>query len=347
MSADPLLDTSTNNSQKESPPRHHFNWMPGIIRKDFWRKLIALFFALLVYYTVQITQLGAERSISGIPVKIEIPNDLINISAQNPTVTVMVRGSQRRIKELSPSDFKVKITVKESEFIPDSQYPLRISPQDVRSPHMIKVLEVRTSTEGLTLERKERRRVGIRPQFNSLNKLPGDFTVSGVKFTPDKVWITGPVSQVRNLESIQTEPIPLDDTTVESFEYEVGLLTPKRVTVDPDKVAAMVSVKREFVTRVFHSVPVRRLNAADAAGLKVEMLSTPNVDITVNGPKGKIAELDSSKIKPYVDLSGLEEPGSYNVTCECWLTAPGITVKSIFPSTIKVRILKNQIKKNK
>jgi YbbR domain-containing protein len=343
MSTDPF-DTSITNINGSASKRS-FHWMPGIIRKDFWRKLIALFFALLVYYAVQITQLGAERSISGIPVEIEMPKDLVNISAQVPKVTITVRGSQRRIKELSPGDFKVKLRVNEADFVQDSQYPLRISPQDVQSPHLIKVLKVRSLEEGLTLERKDRRRVEIRPQFNSLSKLPGDYTVSGVKFTPEKVWVTGPVSQVRNIESIQTEQIPLDDTTVDSFEYEVSLVAPKRVTVDPVKVAVLVTVKREFVSRVFHSVPIRQLKAADAAGVKVELLSTPNVDITVNGPKGKIAELKSFKIKPYVDLSGLEEPGSYNVTCECWLAAPGITVKNIYPSTIKVRILRTQKKK--
>lgn len=337
--------TDNKTTVSEMAPKAKFHWIPGIIRNDFWRKLIALFFGALVYYAVQMTQLGAERTINGIPVEIEMPENLINLSDQVPTVSVTVRGSQRRVKELSANDFKIKAFVKESDFIPDSLYVLRIDKKIIKSPHLITVLKVSPAEKELSLERKDRRLVDIKPVYNSLSKLPRDYTVSEVRFTPDKVWIIGPARQVRDIKSVFTEPIPLDESTVDSFEYEIKLAAPKLVSVTPDKVSATVTVKQEYSSRVFKSVPLRVLGAVGAIGSKVELLSTPNVDITVNGPKGKIVEMKSSMVKPYIDMSGLDDPGTYTVTSECWLTVPGVSVKNIYPAKIKVKILQQAEKK--
>ena len=346
MISDMKTDSTDNNiSGSEMAPKAKFHWIPGIIRNDFWRKLIALIFGSLVYYAVQMTQLGAERTITGIPVEVEIPENLINLSDKVPTVSVTVRGSQRRIKELSANDFKIKAVVKESDFVPDSLYVLRIDKKLVKSPHLITVLKVFPGEKELSLERKDRRSVEIKPDYNSLAKLPRDYTVSEVKFTPEKVWIIGPASQIRDIKSVSTKPIPLDESTVDSFEYEVKLSPPNLVSVTPDKVSATVTVKREYSSRMFKSVPLRVLGAVGAIGSKVELLSSPNVDITVNGPKGKIIEMKNSMIKPYIDMSGLDEPGTYTVTSECWLTVPGVSVKNIYPAKIKVKILQQAIKK--
>ena len=62
--------------------RDRLRWIPAIIRNDFLRKFIALFFAILVYFMVA-NRIGIEEQIQNVPVEIELPGGLVNLDAKN------------------------------------------------------------------------------------------------------------------------------------------------------------------------------------------------------------------------------------------------------------------------
>ena len=100
-----------------------------------------------------------------------------------------------------------------------------------------------------------------------------------------------------------------------------------------------MEIVRNFITRTFKSVPIRMLQSPDDHELlKVELLSTPNADITVYGPQSKVALLKPEEIKSYIDVSSLQESGSFSSEVCCWLNDPEIKVNNIYPEKVKLKL---------
>ena len=93
-----------------------FAWIPGFFRHDILRKAIALFFAILFYFTV-ISRLGIEEQISNVPVDIDLPTTLVNLGQVNPKVSIIIKGSKGILKQINRGSFKIQTSVKLSDYI--------------------------------------------------------------------------------------------------------------------------------------------------------------------------------------------------------------------------------------
>ena len=78
--------------------------------------------------------------------------------------------------------------------------------------------------------------------------------------------------------------------------------------------------------------------SSDRSGLKYEIVSSPNVEITVSGLKNLIETMRKDDLQPYVDISPLDRPGLYNVSVKCWSDRDGVNIRNIHPETISVKI---------
>jgi len=321
----------------EDEKKSWLRWIPGFIRNDFPRKLIALFFALLVYAIVY-NKIGTSVNIQGVPVDVTVPAELVNMDSTTPKITVTLRGSERWLNRIVAGDIKIKARVEESKFIPDLPYSLKINPEDIKLPVGVRLATYSPQEVLLVLESKIARPINIKAKFNSVQNLPSDYVVGKVKLNPATAMVTGPKSVVEKIQSISTEPIPLDGSTVESFEYQVKLADHyPGVKITPDTVTAEVEIIKEYLARTFKSIPLRVLRDGDQK-LRCDFVSTPHADIAVSGPKGQIAKLTDDRIRPYIDISSLDKPGSYMVDIRCWIDFPGVTVQGISPRQVQINL---------
>jgi YbbR domain-containing protein len=323
-------------------PRRRFIrlWVPGIIRKDFWRKFIALCFALLIYFLVS-TRIGTEKPIGNIPVLIDIPVKLVNLNEKLPRVSVKVIGSKTQVSKLTPSDIKISAEVFENRFTPGTPYTLKLSASNVSTPFGITVKSIEPSELTLSLEKVINKKVKVKVDFDA-EQLPEDYIVGKITVAPSEVWIRGAVSLVQNLESVETALVPLENQT-ESFEYSALIPKNNNYQVSPSKVTVSLTIAKYLALKTIKSIPIKILEASgEIDELQVELLSTPHVDVTVRGPQGKIMSLKPNMIKSYIDVSSLEEPGQYNVDVDCWVTLEGVKIKNIFPKQVKVKLSRNK-----
>ena len=323
-------------------PRRRFIrlWVPGIIRKDFWRKFIALCFALLIYFLVS-TRIGTEKPIENIPVLIDIPVKLVNLNGQLPRVSVKVLGSKTQVSKLTASDIKISAEVFENRFTPGTPYTLKLSPNNVSTPFGITVKSINPSELTLSLEKVINKKVEVKVDFDP-EQLPEDYIVGKITVVPAEVWIRGAVSLVQNLESVETALVPLENQT-ESFEYSTLIPKNSNYQLSPNKVTVSLTIAKYLALKTIKSIPIKILEASGAIDtLQVELLSTPHVDVTVRGPQGKIMSLKPNMIKSYIDVSSLEEPGQYNVDVDCWVNLEGVKIKNIFPKQVKVKLSRNK-----
>lgn len=322
------------NSQEKADLR----WIPAIIRNDFSRKIIALFFAILVYFMVA-NKIGTEEKISNVPVDIELPGSLVNLDGRKPTITVTVRGSKKNLSGIGAMDIKVKAEVVENKYLTGFPYLLKLNLDNIKTPFGVTAINFNPKDIPLSLERNDSKKVIIEQKFDSIQNLPKDYAVGKIKINPAEVLIIGPQSIIKEIKTIQTRPIPLDSQTIESFEFQASLSTPDSIKVSPLKVTVQVEIVRNFISRTFKSVPIRLLEPPDNQELlKVELLSAPNADITVYGPQSKVSLLKPEEVRSYIDVSALQESGSFSAEVYCWINDPEITVKNIYPEKVKLKI---------
>ncbi len=311
--------------------------MPGIIRHDFLRKVIALLFALMMFYTISY-KVGKTVTLHGVPVNVIMPAELINMNSSPPLVDVTLRGNERWLSRITQGDIKVRAEVDASRFIAGQPYNLKIQPEDIKTPLGVKVVSVSPLESYMILEPRISKPVTIKPKFDSTSNLPHDYVVGNVKINPANAVVTGPKSVVEKIEAISTEPIPLDATTTESFEYQIKLANYLGATLTPDTVTAEVEIIKEYISKTLETLPIRIMTGLESAKFTFEFNSTPHVNVTLSGPRGVITNLRPEQIRPYIDVSGLDKPGSYTVDVGCWIDAKDAEVVAIYPKQVQVQL---------
>jgi YbbR domain-containing protein len=332
-----------NQEYQAASQKSFFRWVPGIIRNDFWRKIIALFFAFLLYLMVTV-RIGQEEKINNVPVILDLPVGLFNLEKQPPRVTVTVKGSKKKLKEVNAASLKIKAEVLDALFTPGVPYLLRLTPKNVNAPMGVSVVDIDPKDIQLNLDKKISKKVPVVAKFNSERNLPRDYAVGSVKFNPSEVLINGPESVVKDIDSVQTKPIPLDSQVMDSFEFTTALASQNSISISPSKVSAQVEIVKQYVSRTFKSIPIRLLGAPEEKGnYKIELLSSPHVAVTLHGPRGEIALLQAVAIKPYIDVSSFDEAGTFSVGVNCWVSSDGkVAVKNIYPAKVQIKITKSR-----
>ena len=321
----------------------NFSWLPGFFKNDILRKAIALFFAILFYFTV-ISRLGVEEQISNVPVEIDLPTTLLNLGESTPKVSLIIKGSKGILKEMNRASFKIKASVKVSDYISGEVYTLRLNNSNISTPLGVKVVRIEPRDLLLDLDRKTSKKVKVIPTFTNKDALPQGYAVDTVSFKPSEVMITGPESLLEKIYSVKSAPIPLSSSLIESFDYETKIMDESSISISQKKVKVRVEIIRQSKTVTIKNIAIKILEAPNKTGkFKVELLSSPHVAVTLNGLKSTIDLLKNTSIKPYIDISSLDTAGTFSVNVACWINSRDkITVKNIYPDKVQVKITRTK-----
>ncbi len=314
-----------------------FSWIPGIIRHDYLRKLIALCFALLVWWKVSM-QIGIEEIIRNVPVNIVTDEKTAILDEGVKYVDLTVRGrSQKRLNLLSPNDFKMEIHIGENSYVPGKPISFNImKTASMSKPFGVNVTKITPDIQTFRFDRKIVREMPVNAKFTGITS--EDYACGEVRLIPDKVMVSGPESVVSMFARVNTEPIYLDQKTVEDFEYAVKISEPgNKVVVTPQKVSAHVEIYKKFDTRTFTGLPVSVLNLP-GSGLNIRKISPSNVDVTVNGVKSSIEVMNGSEISAFVDATPVKSTGTCKLKVQCHPSIPEIKISSISPAELEIEI---------
>ena len=316
-----------------------FAWIPEFFKHDILRKVIALFFAGLFYFTVT-SRLGVEEQVANVPVDIDLPTTLVNIGQLSPKVSLIIKGSKGILKQINRASFKIHASVKLSDYIPGEVYTLRLRDDTISTPLGVKIVRIEPRDLLLNLDRKVSKKVKIIATFANKNALPQGYAVDRVSFQPSEVLVAGPESILEKIYSIKSAPIPLSSSLIDSFDYETKILKESSISISPSKVKARVEIIRQSKTITVKNIAIKILEAPNKAGkFKVELLSSPHVAVTLNGLKSTIDLLKNNSVKPYIDISSLDTAGTFSVNVACWINSKDkIIIKNIYPDKVQVKI---------
>ena len=315
----------------------------NFICRDFWRKLVALALALLLYLAInQRISENREKSFSSVPVSIDLPSDLF-LNTPDIRVKVTLSGDAKTLDEVDPGALRIRAEVYKESFIPGTPYRLRLRSNDVSGlVYGVRVNSISPRDITLNLEQVISKKVPIRPRYDSLTKLPQDYRIAGVRFVPTHAVLSGPAQLMNSIQEVFTEPIPIDEQVTESFEYSCTLRLPGKVRSDRNDCDARVEVVKAMTTHTFRSVPLLIIQSAERTRkFKVTHLEPETVTVVAGGPRGTLARMHSREINASISLDNIDKPGTYNLPISITITnpAPGLSVKNFQPATARVTVV--------
>lgn len=318
--------------------------VPNFISRNFGRKMIAIFFAILVFAKVS-NELSEEKIVQDVPITI-LKKGSVEVLAYKPeTLEVTVKGSKNRLKLLSNSNIRIEIPVdeiklnsleSESGMARTVNYTIDLS--DVKTPNGVSVVEVFPSEISVRLDHLKSKEAPVEVSFQG--GLPEDYSIGEIRVVPKVVSVSGPSSIIEQIDFLTTKPIILDKGTVDGFSVERTFqIGDKKILISPKSVQVSVDVYKAMDTRLFQNIIVNMLiDHTPAKYYKVQLL-TDKVNVTLGGLNSRLSGLKLEQLKAFVDLSKISKPGIYDLSVDCWLMDPGVSLKFIDPPIIKAEIM--------
>ncbi len=177
--------------------------MRRLLLENIGMKTAAVVLAVVLWFFV--TSRGQSEISMDIPLELKnIPEGLESIKQGTKSVSVSIKGQERLLKNMKPSDVRVYIDLSKARKGEGTYY---ISKDDVKLPYTMTVTNISPSSVRVVLEETVIKTVPVRPII--VGSPEKGFVVRSVEVTPKEVTVEGARSEVRKVNSLKTEPIDI------------------------------------------------------------------------------------------------------------------------------------------
>lgn len=202
-------------------------------------RLLALAISVAMWYSVSLQgrETMTERAVEA-SVSYNVPRGFVVLNPA-PNVSVRLRGSNKKVRVLSPYQVNVQVELTQSQ---KGSFSVSLGPEDVQVPEGFEVLSIDPNVTRVELDREVTQRLRVRPQ---LAGTPAGGAIQGEpEVLPNQVLVTGPESLISKYDGINTRPIILDGHSV-TFEETIGVVAPDPLiqVVQPSKVNVRVPLE--------------------------------------------------------------------------------------------------------
>ncbi|HEV3140965.1 MAG TPA: CdaR family protein, partial [Vicinamibacterales bacterium] len=300
----------------------------------FWpfRHLGAKLFSIAAALVLWVMVSGEETVERGLRVPLELqqsPSGL-EISGELPTtVDIRIRGGSTALSRLAPGDVVAVLDLRSAR---PGQRVFPLTPEQVRAPFGISIVQVTPSAIAMMFEKSVSRRVPVRPAVDG-EPAPG-FVVGKMDADPATVEVSGPESAVKRASEAVTEPVPVTGARERVQEtVTLGVLDPALRISGAKSAVVTVAIQLAPLERTLRGRPVHRRSLGAALDAQVEPAT---VDVMLRGNRDALARLDPDDIVAYVDLTDVGA-GEY-AALPVHVDAPDrVGVTRVAPASVQVR----------
>ena len=291
-------------------------------------KLLSVAIAVLLWMVIA----GEETVERGLRVPLELqqfPTGLELLGEVPTTADVRVRGPSGTLSRVSPGDIVAVLDLRGAR---EGARLFHLTPEQVRAPFGVEVIQVTPPTVAVTFEKTASRNVPIKPATEG--KPAAGYMIGKSTAEPPTVEVVGPESAIRRVTEALTEPVSI-----------AGALRPVQETVTVGTLDPAVRVKTQRTARVTVQIlpapleqtlrdrPVHYRNLA--AGLMATFIPS-EVDVTLRGSREALARIRPDDATAFVDLPNLGA-GEYTLTVSAE-SSRDAGVARIEPAAVAVRI---------
>lgn len=267
--------------------------------------------------------ISSARVFVSIEVK-DLPGNKVIVWQHRKQVEIEVRGPSFLVSRVVASPPTVRLELPEKV---EGRYTAQISRRNLNIDYPLQVVGIEPSSVSFTVENKISREVSVRvPRIGTLDE---EQKLEEIKLTPTHVFVTGPESEVGELQSVQSEPLDLREIK-DQMTKELVLRVPGKLTeVVPNTVKAYITVSNSIFTKELSNLPVEIRSAPG----KMFSVEPKQVKVIVSGTKRKIEALNLAQIIPYVRPTTNDQGKELAVGVD----APAdITIVSIVPMKVSI-----------
>jgi len=202
-------------------------------------KVISLLIAIALWLAVS-NEPPSEAAVNVAIVFRNMPEDL-EISSENiPSAQVRVRGPERLVRQLQPSDVHAEIDLTGMK---PGERTFDLTANQIGLPDKVHTVQIVPSQIHLLFDRRMTKTVPVRPRV--IGTFASGYSIAQVKSDPEMIEIVGPKKSVDGVESAITDPIDvsglIDRTTYSRHAY---VSDPLIQVVDPHPVRITVIMER-------------------------------------------------------------------------------------------------------
>lgn len=203
-------------------------------------RLLALLIALSIWYRVSLEdrETLTERTVEA-GITYDRPVGYIILDQVN-SVYVRVRGTSRRIRELTPYQVNVQVHLDQTQ---QGTMDINLEPRNVQVPQGFEVVSIEPNEIRVELDKEISQSLPV--EASLVGKVPTGYRSLPPEVFPSTVLVTGPESLIGRLRALNTRPVSLTGRT-ETFEDSVTVLSPEPLVqvAQPAKVAVRVPIQR-------------------------------------------------------------------------------------------------------
>jgi YbbR domain-containing protein len=302
------------------------NWFASLGRHKAL-KLLSLLLAIALWFAVS----GEERTETTLTMSLELvnlPRHLVITSEVPPNLQVRVVGTRSIISKLSQSRLTESIDL--TGYKPGRHsYPF--GPNSFSFPRGVQVIRISPNPINLTLATSLTRTLTIKPVIEG--RPPAGYEVLETKTRPEKVMVKGPLTELEDLNYINTLPIDvshLKEHTVISTDLDFKNLHLSLKEAVP--ILAEISIVAKPLTRTISGVPV-------AAVPGPAHLRPTQVTLTLKGPWQQVKDLKVADLKATVDTKDVA-PGRHRLNVSASVPA-GVSLIRVQPATVTATVGKS------
>ena len=257
-------------------------------------KVVSVVLAALLWLLVSGEQ-TVERALR-IPLEFtNLPPQLELVGTPPAVVDVRVRGSSGTLSRVAAGELSAVLDVRAAR---SGDRLFHLTPEDVRAPFGVEVVQVTPASVSLTFEESLSKTVGVTVRIEG-EPAPGH-AVGGVIVEPATVAIVGPASALNGLTEAITEPISVSGASRPVKEtVTIGVADPVvrlQQAQNANVTIAIVAAPDEWVV---HGVSVQVQNSGSKA-----MVLPGEVTVWARGPRDS-RETDPAHYSAAVDVTGL------------------------------------------
>ncbi len=263
-----------------------------IVKKNIHIIIISLFFSFVIWGSISLSK--------DYYLTIDIPPRIINFppnylsGTKLPKISAKIRGNGWGLISLNlNSEIEYFISAGNDtgkKYI--NLYNSLVDNQWLASD--MEVLELNPDTLSIYIEKVTEKKVKILPDLD-LNFKPGYGLASEILLDPDSTEIVGPISLLRNLNSIQTERIEISKLDSRRFEM-AKIKNIHGITSDVSVVTINLDVQK-IVDKNFDNLPISIL---EIPGDREVVLLPNRVSIGVHGGITILGKLNENNFKVYI-----------------------------------------------
>jgi YbbR domain-containing protein len=297
--------------------------------RHFGLKLLSVGLAILLWMNVA----GEETVERGLRAPLELQQFPAGLEIQGEppsTVDVRVRGTSGALSRVGPGDI---VGVLDLHAVRAGNKLFTMTPEQIRVPTGIEVVQVTPSTIALTFENSLSREIPVVPSIEG-TPAPGYVVVGKPTVSPESLDIVGPETSVKRAIEAITETVSIADAH-DSIRQEVsvGLVDPALRLKTQRTVTVSVKIAPGPLERSLRGLPVHIRNLGPQLSAQV----VPSVvDVGLRGSREMLTRLGPDDVTTYVDVGGLGA-GEYPMPVHADASSrAGVT--HIEPATVQVRI---------